>query len=373
MSWLMLHASALQPWRLPLQAQRRVHRSQPVRCTEPAGDNANMRWILDRYDKMVETRRDETTNAGLNPKLALHQSTNGYDFYDQVTWNKYVSQVMIDIPSRALGPRVGLHTGDSVFEAGCGGGRFLEACAMCTSTPLLVGGVDGSNECVHLAWEVIAEDAAAAKVLDSRPKFDPRSGDHVSLGVFPSALEGVPTDSWDMVVSNGCSIFLGEEDNERTTREMLRIARRLVVISDVVDADRVGEAVGWPLKPYGAGQQTETHAFLSYPTGWWQQRFGDEHRVHIAKHEDVFALSLPEYNAHYDQALRYVVYIEKGGGPSGDSQARTLERERERSEELDVERKRERERERERDQARQRDMERAADRQREWEQRQRED
>ena len=43
------------------------------------------------------------------------------------------------------------------------------------------------------------------------------------------------------------------------------------------------------------------------------------HRVHIAKHEDVFAQSLPEYNAPYDQGLRYAVYIEKGGGPSGGS------------------------------------------------------
>ena len=279
-------------------------------CTESAADNESIRWILDRYDEMV------STSAGLNPKLALHQRTNGYDFYDQETWNEYVRQVMVDLPRQALGPGVGLDTGDSVFEAGCGGGRFLEACAMCTSAPLLVGGVDGSTECVTLAREVIAEDAAAAIMLDSRPKFDPTSAQHISLGVFPSALEGIPDNSWDVAVSNGCSIFLGEEDNERTTREMLRIARRLVIISDVVDADRVGEAVGWPLKPFAAGQQTETHAFLSYPTWWWQQRFGDEHRVHVAKHAEVFAQSLPEYNAHYDQALRYVVYLEKGRGPS---------------------------------------------------------
>ena len=89
-----------------------------------------------------------------------------------------------------------------------------------------------------------------------------------------------------------------------------------MVISDVVDAERVGEAVGWPLAPYRAGQVTETRAFLSYPTGWWRQRFGDEHRVRVAKHADVFARSLPEYNAPYDQGLRYVVYIEKGRGPS---------------------------------------------------------
>ncbi|CAD7946374.1 unnamed protein product [Amoebophrya sp. A120] len=208
----------------------------------------------------------------------LHQVAGWVDLDDKKIWDDYV----IDTMQGKVLP------GDRVFEAGCGVLAFLRSLQESVPGPVTIGGVDGAKKTIELVRSDLAP-------VEDRDNF--------SVGLLPDALTQFEENSWDVVVCNSVFQYLADKDQaKRAVDNMLRMARKWVIIADVLDAkyhDQSNARIAQMEWTKGVPE------YRSYEKKWWEDNFdyiGSGNLVSIRHVE------CPHYARRKE---RYVVYIEK--------------------------------------------------------------
>lgn len=210
----------------------------------------------------------------------LHQAAGWVDMNDRQVWDDYVKDVMAGK----------LRAGDRLFEAGCGVLAFLRACEGLAEN-LVIGGMDGAGQTVKTVQETLV-------ALEFRQNF--------FVGLLPDALKRVPDDSWDAVVCNSVFQYLGDEEQaKRSVHEMVRVAKRWVIIADICDR-KFHRQTNERVRGLGWTKSSQAPEYRNHPKSWWEDEFeGFGHLVSIRHMETA---------SYVRRTERYVVYIEKGAG-----------------------------------------------------------
>jgi len=171
-----------------------------------------------------------------------------------------------------------------------------------------LGGVDGARKTVELCQSDLLPNLLthtgkdfpdawtkeeAALVEEARQNF--------YVGMLPDCLVKVPDDAWDVVVCNSVFQYLASHDQAKNAvEEMIRIAKRWVIIADVCDQkyDTMTQN-----RKSGLNWTGELPDYRTYRKSWWEDNF--DNGVHL--------VSIKHVNTkHYARRTeRYVVYIEK--------------------------------------------------------------
>mmetsp|Transcript_13402 Transcript_13402/g.33568 ORF Transcript_13402/g.33568 Transcript_13402/m.33568 type:complete len:373 (+) Transcript_13402:31-1149(+) len=205
----------------------------------------------------------------------LHQVAGWVDLKDKSVWDNYVKDVM----NGKVKPN------DRIFEAGCGVLAFLTAC-LDLQPGLELGGVDGAPRTIELV---------KSKLVDRKWR------ENFFVGMLPDCMSKVQDDSWDVVVCNSVFQYMGNHDQaEQSVWEMLRVAKRWVIIADVCDSafhSRILE------RQQSLQWAKDLQAYRAYSKEWWE-RFAEsgDHLVSIRHVES---------SGYERRGERYVVYIEK--------------------------------------------------------------
>jgi ubiquinone/menaquinone biosynthesis C-methylase UbiE len=205
----------------------------------------------------------------------LHQVSGWVDMDNKNVWDDYVADTMAGK----------LRSGDRVFEAGCGVLAFLQAC-LDIQNDLVLGGVDGAPRTIRLIKEKLVHESFR---------------DNFFVGMLPHAMLKVPSDSWDVVVCNSVFQYFGsDEDAVASVWEMIRVAKRWVIIADV--CDKLWETKTNDLKNSMEWTKGVPH-YRCYSQDFWDQFAASGEHLVSRRHVNV-----KEYVRRKE---RYVVYIEK--------------------------------------------------------------
>ena len=210
--------------------------------------------------------------ANLEAGQHLHQRSGWMDIKDKKIWDSYCRDVCDGK----------LKNGDRLFEAGCGILAFLRS-ASTLASDLVIGGCDAAENTIH---DFIPEEL--------RESF--------FVGTIPNALKSVPEGSWDVVVCNSVFQYLYDEESaKQSVLEMIRIAKRWVIIADICDREYHEETQAL-INGLGYAQGTGL-SFQTYTKSFWDQFSDNNKNSVIIRH-----VKVPEYMRRRE---RYVVYIKK--------------------------------------------------------------
>lgn len=212
-----------------------------------------------------------------------HQRSGWTDIEDPEEWKAYVTDVFHNH----------CRPGDSVFEVGVGMGGFVGVMKKSLEN-ITIGGVD----------------AAPASLALARKTY-PDCADRFVEGFCPSALENIPSESYDLVVSNSVFQYLPSRDAcFDTLAHMLRIAKPngVVILGDVCDAvfedeiQSVMQAKYANSDSYFKGQRApDYNCFLESE---WQRFAGGDANVEVSTRR-------VEVESYYRRRLRYCAYFKK--------------------------------------------------------------
>jgi len=205
----------------------------------------------------------------------LHQMAGWIDIDSENVWHAYVSDVM--------GGK--LRDGDRLFEAGCGVLAFLRSAEQLAKN-VTIGGLDGAPKTIQLIKEQFVFGSVA---------------DNFSVGFLPDAMSRVEDNSWDIVVCNSVFQYFADIDQaKKAVEEMIRAAKRWVIIADVIDEKYAVETQRYKEKIAGASSSLPD--YLTYARSWWEQFDSTKNLVSIKKVES---------QTYVRRLERYTVYIEK--------------------------------------------------------------
>ncbi|KAF4667640.1 hypothetical protein FOZ61_008029 [Perkinsus olseni] len=206
----------------------------------------------------------------------LHQVAGWVDLDDKEVWDRYVRDVLDGC----------VQSGDRVFEAGCGVLAFLSA-ALAFMPDITIGGCDGAPRTVRLVKKELAPQ---------------QFKDNFFVGMLPDCLNGVADESWDVLICNSVFQYFASHDQAlETVNEMLRVAKKWVIIADICST-KYKHLVEGAVRTM---QWTkDLPQYRTYEKSWWD-RFDDQGHLVSIRH-----VRVKEY-ARRQQ--RYVVYIEKNG------------------------------------------------------------
>ncbi|CAD7954749.1 unnamed protein product [Amoebophrya sp. A25] len=209
----------------------------------------------------------------------LHQMSGWVDLTDKQIWDDYVRDT---VNGKVL-------PGDRVFEAGCGVLAFLRSLQETMpleSRKLTLGGVDGAPKTVELVRNELAA---------------PEDKDNFYVGLVPDCLQSVPDNSWDVVVCNSVFQYINDKElAKKAVEQMIRIAKRWVIIADVLDA-KYHDVSNARIKHLGWTK--DVPEYRSYDKVWWEENFDAGENLVSIRHVEC------QYYARRKE--RYVVYIEK--------------------------------------------------------------
>eukprot|EP00397_Hematodinium_sp_SG-2012_P023277 GEMP01024174.1.p1 GENE.GEMP01024174.1~~GEMP01024174.1.p1 ORF type:complete len:362 (+),score=82.39 GEMP01024174.1:56-1141(+) len=206
----------------------------------------------------------------------LHQQAGWIDINSIAVWDSYVKDVMDGK----------LQDGDRLFEAGCGVLAFLRSAEKLAKN-VAIGGLDGAPKTIQLIKDQFLSAADA---------------DNFFVGFLPDALAKCESNSWDIVVCNSVFQYFADADQARkAVNEMVRVAKRWVIIADILDEKYSDLAQGYA-RSLGGTAGVDLPKYLGYWRSWWEQFEVDNHLVSIRKVES---------KTYVRRKERYTVYIEK--------------------------------------------------------------
>ncbi|HEX4138682.1 MAG TPA: class I SAM-dependent methyltransferase [Bryobacteraceae bacterium] len=174
---------------------------------------------------------DATRGSTLARLLAVDGFDTGFGTAGEDAWRAYV---------RRTADEIGITPDSSVFEVGCGAGAYLfdlyqRGCD--------VAGLDASSILIEYARETMRRGnwlCAPAAELDVTPRFD-------------------------FVISSGCFLYFPDLDYAQEVLErMVRKARRAVMILDVPDPAKQGEAMAFRRRNVGEEVYAQRYAGLDH-------------------------------------------------------------------------------------------------------------
>jgi len=207
----------------------------------------------------------------------LHQIAGWVDLTEKQIWDDYVQDTV----------QGKVRPGDRVFEAGCGVLAFLRAIEEGVGLgKITIGGVDGAKKTIELVQNQLAP---------------PEDRENFSVGLLPDCLGTMAADSWDVVVCNSVFQYINTKEQAKLAVDlMVRMARRWVIIADVLD-DRHSEKSNARIKEMSWTQGVPD--YRCYSKAWWSENFDSDENLVSIRHVDC-----PKYARRKE---RYVVYIEK--------------------------------------------------------------
>jgi len=205
----------------------------------------------------------------------LHQMAGWIDIDSAAVWDAYVEDV--------VGGK--LRDGDRLFEAGCGVLAFLRSAEQLAKN-VVIGGLDGAAKTIQLIKDKYVSEAIANNFF---------------VGFLPDAMCKVEDNSWDVVVCNSVFQYFADRDQAKSAvEEMIRAARRWIIIADVIDEKYVTETQRF--KESLGEASNELPDYLTYPRSWWEQFDTTTNLVSIKKVES---------QSYVRRKERYTIYIEK--------------------------------------------------------------
>mmetsp|Transcript_7020 Transcript_7020/g.6021 ORF Transcript_7020/g.6021 Transcript_7020/m.6021 type:complete len:128 (-) Transcript_7020:35-418(-) len=118
--------------------------------------------------------------------------------------------------------------------------------------------------------------------------------------MLPDSLSDVPDESWDVLICNSVfQYFASHEQALETVKEMLRAAKKWVIIADICD-EKYKHLIEGCIRTMDWTKNLPQ--YRTYQKSWWDQ-FEDEGHLVSIRH-----VKVPEYTRRQQ---RYVVYIEK--------------------------------------------------------------
>jgi SAM-dependent methyltransferase len=186
-----------------------------------------------------------------------------------------------EVMSRRTAEFIGIAPGDSIFEAGCGSGAFLDVLSR------------------HYGARIAGVDLAAnlVDIAKSRLVGDFRVGDIQDMTDFED-------NAYDKVVSQGVFLYLPSlAVVERAVKEMIRLAKPggAIYVGVLNDPER--------LATYSSAHQPSGHAFIR--RDFWYD-IGARHGLDVECIDQERIFSKPEgYDGH--SRLRYSVRMRKPG------------------------------------------------------------
>jgi len=239
-------------------------RNKSIKRADSAGDN-HQNKVSEAFDVLARE----------SAFCHLHQLAGWVDIKDVSVWDNYVKDVMFGK----------LRDNDTLFEAGCGVLAFLRSAQKLASN-VAIGGLDGAAKTI----ELIKKDYVSKETANN-----------FFVGFLPEAMNKVESNSWDIVVCNSVFQYFSDRDQAvLAVKEMLRVAKRWVIIADVVDEKYALETKEHKERLQSASDQLPD--YLTYPRGWWEQFDSIENLVSIKKVES---------QTYVRRKERYTVYIEK--------------------------------------------------------------
>ena len=151
----------------------------------------------------------------------------------------------------AIGRKLALADGASVYEVGCGSGAFLYALRECHA--LSVGGLDYSRTLIEVARHVM--------------------GDGDFLLAEAAALSVAP--AYDHVIAHGVFHYFDEAYAERVLDRMVAKARRTVAVLEIPDARTMQESEATRAAGLTQDEYEKKYAGLAhthYERSWFEQQ-----------------------------------------------------------------------------------------------------
>eukprot|EP00400_MALV-I_sp_L67-5_P001074 gene1074-253_t len=259
---------------------QRVTAIQPGQkpAISPAGSPGHARQRGETDPLVAQNLRAFDVMAAESKYRHLHQVAGWVDITNKNVWDDYVKDTI----------NGKIKEGDSVFEAGCGVMAFLTSCTEAWPN-LTIGGLDGAPKTIQLNKERVADHLK----------------NNFFVGMLPDAMADrsmLPDNSWDVVVCNSVFQYLpSEEAAQATVREMIRVARKWVIIADILDPRYQSQNHEFQKKGEMGEWAKDLPVYRDYDKNFWFQ-FENENTLLNMRHVESFD--------YVRRKQRYVVMFE---------------------------------------------------------------